>query len=406
MAQSHQALVIRSDGMLCQWNSQTGRFDEIRDFRLHETSTTPAIFFDIALAPNGTLYAVGGNAIYRLDMATGLAVKVHDLFKIGNALDIRPDGSFVIGYASRDYIEILRPGTFEVLERYETDPDAGIFGGPGSAGDLQVVGNRAYLTTDVDTVLVFDLRDGTILQEIENAQAGTAYGLHYDGGLIAFIGDAAYRLVDGEFRLLQDFELDTIINGAATLPSFTRSGNAGNNTLTGSFWNDRLLGQGGADTLRGGNGADTLDGGAGDDRLEGGAGFDRLLGGTGADRLLGGGGSDRLEGGAGNDTLIGAEGTDTLAGGFGADLLTGGAGADRFVFTESGGRDRITDFNVDLDQLLLDRDLLDGLTNPDRIVAEHARLVNGAVVLDFGDTIIRLDGLTSLDGLADAISLI
>jgi len=392
MAQSHQALVIRSDGMLCQWNSQTGRFDEIRDFRLHETSTTPAIFFDIALAPNGTLYAVGGNAIYRLDMATGLAVKVHDLFKIGNA--------------SRDYIEILRPGTFEVLERYETDPDAGIFGGPGSAGDLQVVGNRAYLTTDEDTILVFDLRDGTILQEIENAQAGTAYGLHYDGGLIAFIGDAAYRLVDGEFRLLQDFELDAIINGAATLPSFTRSGNAGNNTLTGSFWNDRLLGQGGADTLRGGNGADTLEGGAGNDRLEGGAGFDRLLGGTGADRLLGGGGSDRLEGGAGNDTLIGAEGADTLAGGFGADLLTGGAGADRFVFTESGGRDRITDFNVDLDQLLLDRDLLDGLTNPDRIVAEHARLVNGAVVLDFGDTIIRLDGLTSLDGLADAISLI
>lgn len=65
-AQSHQALAIRSDGMLCQWNSQTGRFVEIRDFRLHETSTTPAIFFDIALAPDGTLYAVGGNAIYRL----------------------------------------------------------------------------------------------------------------------------------------------------------------------------------------------------------------------------------------------------------------------------------------------------------------------------------------------------
>lgn len=406
MAISHQALIIRSDGMLCQWNSQTGRFQELRDFRLHETSTTPAIFFDIALAPDGTLYAVGGNAIYRLDMESGIAEKVHDLFKIGNALDIRPDGTFVIGYASRDYIEILRPGSFEVLERYETDPDADIFGGPGSAGDLQVVGNRAYLTTDEDTILVFDLRDGTILQEIENAQAGAAYGLHYDGGLIAFIGDAAYRLVDGVFELLQDFELDSLINGAATLPSFTRGGDAGDNRLTGSFWNDRLLGRGGADTLRGGNGIDTLDGGAGADSLDGGAGNDRLLGGLGADRLLGGLGNDSLAGAAGNDVLLGGPGADTLAGGAGADTLTGGAGADRFVFATGGGRDRISDFDVDHDRLLLDRDLLDGLANPNRIIAEHARIVAGAVVLDFGDTVIRLDGLTSLDGLADSLILI
>jgi len=50
--------------------------------------------------------------------------------------------------------------------------------------------------------------------------------------------------------------------------------------------------------------------------------------------------------------------SDTLAGGGGNDILTGGLGEDVFVFSDGGGTDRITDFEVGVDRFVLD----DGLT--------------------------------------------
>ncbi len=60
---------------------------------------------------------------------------------------------------------------------------------------------------------------------------------------------------------------------------------------------------------------------------------------------------------AGADTLIGGSGSDLLDGGLAADTLTGGAGEDFFRFSTAlgnGNVDRITDFNVVQDTILLD----------------------------------------------------
>ncbi|MHA7773803.1 M10 family metallopeptidase C-terminal domain-containing protein [Roseibium sp. M-1] len=60
---------------------------------------------------------------------------------------------------------------------------------------------------------------------------------------------------------------------------------------------------------------------------------------------------------AGNDKLFGGRGNDLLDGGLGRDILTGGHGEDQFRFsTELGGNniDRIKDFDVDDDLILLD----------------------------------------------------
>jgi Ca2+-binding RTX toxin-like protein len=60
---------------------------------------------------------------------------------------------------------------------------------------------------------------------------------------------------------------------------------------------------------------------------------------------------------AGADTLNGGAGSDLLDGGLGADTLTGGAGQDSFRFSTAlgnGNVDRITDFNVANDTILLD----------------------------------------------------
>lgn len=67
------------------------------------------------------------------------------------------------------------------------------------------------------------------------------------------------------------------------------------------------------------------------------------------------GGNDTLNGGAGNDMIYGQGGNDTITGGAGDDVLHGGTGADRFVYLagEDNGHDQILDFEVGLDQVLV-----------------------------------------------------
>ena len=131
------------------------------------------------------------------------------------------------------------------------------------------------------------------------------------------------------------------------------------------------------------------------------------MGEAGADRLFGGTGNDRIEGGKGADRIKGDGGNDRITGGAGDDILSGAAGADRFVFADGDGRDRITDFRVETDRLLLDDSLFQGRPAPDRIVERFAELGRDRVIFDFGegDRII-LDGVDRLRGLADDIILV
>lgn len=82
--------------------------------------------------------------------------------------------------------------------------------------------------------------------------------------------------------------------------------------------------------------------------------FNEVVGTSSSDRLIGTNANDFLVGLEGNDILIGGAGDDILVGGLGNDILTGGVGSDRFVFNNFNEQtDRIRDFNVDQDQLVL-----------------------------------------------------
>jgi uncharacterized protein len=156
------------------------------------------------------------------------------------------------------------------------------------------------------------------------------------------------------------------------------------------------------DTLNGTDGDDTLYGLLGNDILNGGNGHDRLWGGVGNDRLNGGNDDDLLSGGIGNDILNGGAGRDQLSGDIGNDVLTGGAGADEFLISWLGGNDTITDFEVGIDQLVLNTGLSVRSThlddaNGDGIADLRLTLNNGARVTllgvsDFADvTIVNRD---------------
>ncbi|MGL6211958.1 MAG: calcium-binding protein [Paracoccaceae bacterium] len=197
------------------------------------------------------------------------------------------------------------------------------------------------------------------------------------------------------------------------LPALILDG-PGNDTQTGGTGDDRIYGGIGADRQLGGAGSDLIDGGgdndfqagqSGDDWIIGGDGADRLSGASGADFLTGDAGNDRLTGGADADTLGGGTGRDVLAGNTGDDLLTGGADADRFVFVNGDDRDRVTDFSLaDGDKLHLSDALWAGVLTEAQVVGRFASVTGAGVTFDFGDGYtVTLAGLTSLQGLADAL---
>ena len=168
----------------------------------------------------------------------------------------------------------------------------------------------------------------------------------------------AHSLRDGvieEEDLVQGGQLAILseVNGTVINP-------AANNTFSGGADND---------TAATGAGNDTLAGGGGEDNLNGGIGSDKILGQGDDDLLIGRSGNDFLSGGAGDDTLQGGIGRDRLNGGAGNDELTGGGSIDRFIFntneafqSQDLGIDTITDFQPDLDLILLDRDTFTAIT--------------------------------------------
>jgi Ca2+-binding RTX toxin-like protein len=72
----------------------------------------------------------------------------------------------------------------------------------------------------------------------------------------------------------------------------------------------------------------------------------------GDDRLIGSKRADKIDGDTGNDVLKGRAGKDFLTGNDGTDRLTGGSGADSFIFRDGYGKDTITDFDQNGDDVI------------------------------------------------------
>lgn len=268
--------------------------------------------------------------------------------------------------------------------------------GTGNALDNLIIGNGAAnrLVGEAGA----DTLDGGLGADTMEGGAGD------DVYVVRDATDVVVELPGGGVDLVQSFvnytlgaqqEHLTLLGSVATAGTGNGLANIiiGNNlanTLAGAAGDDSLVGLNGNDTLNGGAGADTMRGGLGADRytvdspldviiefagegndtvvssisytlgdhLEGLAfnGSANLVGIGNAllNRMTGNAGDNLLRGLDGNDVLIGQDGADTLVGGNGADQLTGGTGADWFLFENAAqGQDRITDFAVGVDEIVV-----------------------------------------------------
>lgn len=303
---------------------------------------------------------------------------------------------------------------------------------------LDLIGNREVAASG-DLTLLKGLNIGTLLgtNDLSLAGNGWANALHGNAGDNLIKGGAGSDRITGELGhdvLLGQTGHDRVFGGTGR---DTLRGGAGDDTLTGGQGADRLNGQGGFDTasyaqsgagvevsliqgrghagqatgdvliqiegligsqfddrLSGGRGRNALDGQGGNDLLSGGGGRDTLVGGAGDDTLMGGFGADQLNGGAGDDRL---------SGGVGADLLSGGMGADTFVFAAPSGHDRITDFDIGVDQIQLAADLVGAGGLAGLEVSES--LGNTVLTLAGGATITLID-VVSLSDLSAFIDIL
>ena len=289
----------------------------------------------------------------------------------------------------------------------------------GGAGDDTLDGGRGrdrMVGGSGDDTYITDSSDDAVVESAD------------EGNDLVF-GSSSYRLSANLENLT--------LTGSAAIDGW---GTAVGNVITGNGSKNSLYGQGGSDTIYGGSGNDNIDGGADDDTLEGGAGSDTLNGGTGDDSMSGGSGNDTyvvdsandvvVEGlgaaegtdlvqssightlaanvenltltgssafnGAGNalanvitgnsgaNRLSGDAGNDTLEGGAGADRLTGGIGADTFVFNQSSGIDRITDFAKGTDKISLSKSVFSGLGDVGTLTSEAFYAAAGAVTAHDG----------------------
>ena len=156
--------------------------------------------------------------------------------------------------------------------------------------------------------------------------------------------------------------------------------NNGNDTIKGGgSGNDLLLGGGGADYIRGNSGNDYID--VGDDN----------------DYIRGESGNDCILGGSGNDMLKGESGNDTIDGGAGNDYMSGGTGSDTFIIGDNSGNDRIADFCISEDKLIIQERDNDGsfVEGDDFLIANDAS--GNAVITILNDGVDTGDNVT-LDG--------
>ncbi len=315
----------------------------------------------------------------------------------------------LIGGAGADVFMFEQDDTLDTVADFELGQDTidlSAWAGLRSSSQLFLTSTSTGLTiTYGDEVIDVQTSNGAPLSETEfvalGLQISTRLSTTPQQGLSGPL-TADPDLPDRDPYVPPTQDLSTEVEG------IERVGVASAEALTGTQFDDQIWGQGGDDSIYGNAGNDMLFGGTGADLIDGQSGADVVSGGSGRSTLWSFGtdevsSADTLLGGDGDDVLMGYAGADTLNGEAGDDILTGGGGRDTFIFT--GGNDRITDFQLGVDRLLISSELVPSNTAPSALVATYGFSSGGQVALGFGSVEVILEGLENTTDLSNYVEL-
>ena len=343
-------------------------------------------YFSFDVTSAGTITLVAGNrgfnandAILHLFDSSGAQIAYDD--DTGDGLDALismslPVGTYVVAISEFSATEAdARAGSNpdELSEDASFPFFINLIEGTGVASEFRAAtvadigGSTAPVATDDTATITEDsveTASGNVLSNDTDAENGTlavsdAGTFQGQYGVLTLNSDGSYTYV------VDDDLVDTLSADVQDVFSYTVSDGAGGTdtgTLTiqiGLAADQRTIkGGSGGDMLMGdrdlSGSEDTISGMSGNDRLFGLDGADDLFGGSGNDTLFGGEGRDELFGDSGSDTLEGGAGDDRLTGGSGNDVMTGGEGSDAFIVAPGSGSDRVLDFELFEDRLVLD----------------------------------------------------
>ncbi|MEX0339121.1 MAG: hypothetical protein AB3N11_08795 [Arenibacterium sp.] len=309
---------------------------------------------DIAVTPDGRIFANTFSELYELDLDAGSATAVAFLDGGANGLASDADGNLYVGSFSTNEISVLNGTNFSEIDRISL-PDS-----TRSSGDIHITGDTLYYSSARADVLTYDLASDTLVSTV-NHGIFALYGLQLEGGtLYGLASNNVYELdpITGDNTQIFDLPISGSVNGAATLAGVT---------------------------IEGTNRADVIQADIGGSTIYGLAGRDILIGDEASDALFGGKGRDYLFGNEGRDRLDGGKGRDTLDGGKGNDRLKGGSGQDQFVFEKRDGRDVVLDFHDDIDQIEISAAMMGrGAKTVERLLEDFASQNGDDLILDFG----------------------
>jgi len=243
-----------------------------------------------------------------------------------------------------------------------------------------------------------------VLDGSANSAANSLFGRGGNDTYIVGPGDTVVELANAGIDTvmsaatfaLPDFTERLVLTGSA---SINGSGNSLANVLIGNSGANLLDGGTGGDSMRGGLGNDTyvVDSAAdvviedpfeGIDTVNSSVGY--ALGADVENLVLTGGGNIGGRGNALVNSIIGNTGDNTISGRGGNDTLTGGLGLDKFIFDTTLNSflnvDRITDFSVAEDSIMLDDQAFAGVGALGTLGVANFRV--GAAAGDASDRII------------------
>ena len=345
---------------------------------------------------NDQIYGGGGNDT--LNGGTGndtLAGGIgNDLIYVDNAADIVEEFS---SFGTLDRVAAavsFMLAADDAIEQLQTTAwlGTGAINLTGNALAQQIFGNAGANRLEDGPGLADTLTGGLGNDTYVVRNAGTLIAEGSGGGTAdAVFANVSFVLAaDDNIELLATLSVagTTAINLTGNTRAQVITGNAGVNVLNdgGSGAADTLRGLAGDDVYRIFNSGDIIDETAGNgtvDRIQTTVSFalaadDNIeimttLVPTGVVAI-------NLSGNALNQTIIGNSGANSINGGAGIDTLTGGLGADRFVFTSptlATNIDRITDFNVASDTIVLENLVFPGLPAGGLALAAFAANLTG-----------------------------